>query len=79
MMKNKSYRSAIVNVGSGVSVVPSPYLGTYPATKKFLDIVTNTINREYEQIDFLLVRPFGVSTDMMNGLKGNDFCVTKDH
>lgn len=70
-MAVRESRSAIVNVGSGMSVFASPQLGIYPATKVMIDVFTRTIARENDKkIDVLLMTPMGVSTDMTGHFKG---------
>lgn len=66
-------RSAIVNVGSGMSVFPAPTLGIYPATKRYIELFTESLLKENGNIDVLLMTPLGVSTDMMAGFKGTCF------
>ena len=65
-MKEREKRSAVINVGSGVSVLPSPVIGIYTFTKVYLDFWTKAMQKEHnDKIDFLLFRPLGMTTDML--------------
>jgi short-subunit dehydrogenase len=71
-MRLRYNRSAIVNVGSGMSALPSPNIGVYPASKIYLDVFTLALEKENcDKIDVLLLRPLGVTTDLTNSWKGN--------
>lgn len=60
-----------MNVGSAMSVFPSPVLGLYPATKLYIEKFTQALAEEYKgKIDVLLLVPLGVTTDMTGGFKG---------
>jgi len=64
-------RSAIVNVGSGLSIFPSPILGIYPATKLYIDRFTHGLELENkDKIDVLLMTPLGITTEMTGSSKG---------
>ncbi len=67
-LSNRKNRSAVVVISSQASYYPRSYMALYDATKSFDDFLTLSISREKEtsrNIDYLLVRPARVSTDMI--------------
>lgn len=69
-MKTREHRSGIINVGSGAAM--TCYAGTahYSATKKFIDFFSQSVGYECsDRVDFLLVRPYVVSTTMTHNVQ----------
>jgi len=74
-LQKRDKKSAIITVSSVASYYPRPYMTLYDCTKVFDDYLTLGLSEEKsnEKIDFLLVRPGRVNTDMQKGLsKGFD-------
>lgn len=55
-----------------MAVFPSPFVGIYPATKAYIDVMSRVITEEIRDynVDVLTYRPFGVSTPMMEQKHG---------
>ena len=70
-------RSGIINLSSCTGVFPAAFLGIYPATKVYIDVMSRIIEQECKEsnVDVLTYRPFGVSTPMMSQRQGK-FMIT---
>lgn len=70
-MRTRTERSAVVNIASCTGVYLSPRVGVYSSTKRSVDIYSRILDLENkDKIDILSVRPFGVTTAMMQMKKG---------
>jgi short-subunit dehydrogenase len=60
---HRRYRSAIINLGSVVSIIPFPYLPVYTSTKAFDDTFSRSLVNEFKfKIDIMSFRPHAVLT-----------------
>ena len=60
----KRKRSAVINISSGLSIIPNKMQAMYAATKKTQDYLSRALYEEYSgKIDFLTVRPFNVHNE----------------
>ena len=58
-------KSAFINISSVACLTPIPNFAVYSATKAFNDFLSRALQVEFSgKIDFLSVRPFGVSTNL---------------
>ena len=61
---------AIINLASATGIYLSPGIGAYAAVKAASDMYTVTMAMENKgKVDIISVRPFGVSTSMLNMMK----------
>lgn len=73
-------RGAIINIGSGASVKPTPLMSSYSAAKTFVDDFSRVVQREYADkgLTVQCIQPFYVSTNMTHQAKPNFFVVHPD-
>jgi len=72
-MLKREKRSAIINVSSIGQNSPLPYLGVYPATKRFLSFFSYSLHDNFKhKIDVQDLTPGYVSTKIANFKKGSD-------
>lgn len=70
-MRLRNDRSAIINIASCTGVYLSPRVGVYSSTKRSVDVYSRILDLEnQDKIDIMSVRPFGVTTAMMQMKKG---------
>jgi len=69
----KRRNGAIINIGSGASVHPTPTMSTYSASKSFVDYFSKTLNYEYGGMGITIqcVQPFYVSTQITHNATPN--------
>lgn len=59
-------RQCIISVASALVQYPAPYVGVYSASKVYQDYMINSLQFNYDQVDFQMVYPLGVTTSMFN-------------
>mmetsp|Transcript_13793 Transcript_13793/g.12225 ORF Transcript_13793/g.12225 Transcript_13793/m.12225 type:complete len:286 (+) Transcript_13793:104-961(+) len=70
---SRNKKSAIINVSSLSNYIPCPYIGTYPASKRFMSLFSYYLNDNYgDKIDIQDLCPLFVSTKINNFRKGDD-------
>ena len=76
----KRGKGAIINIGSGSCVQPTPTMSTYTASKKFVEYFSKTLNYEYgsKGIDIQCIHPFYVSTNITHKANPNLMIVDSD-
>jgi len=66
LLKQRSLKSAMINVSSFTGVHPMPFTAVYSGTKAFLDAFSKSVAIENrEKIDVISLTPFYVSTKMI--------------
>lgn len=62
----RARRGAIVNIGSGSELQPTPYIAVYAATKKYITYFTQALEQELAEhnVTVQLVKPMFVTTKM---------------
>lgn len=62
----RARRGAIVNIGSGSELQPTPYISVYAATKKYITYFTQALEQELAEhnVTVQLVKPMFVTTKM---------------
>ena len=68
--KNKVKELSILNISSGAALRPIPSWGTYCQSKAALDMLTNMIKEENDEITALSISPGVVDTDMQRTIRG---------
>ena len=68
--KNKVKELSILNISSGAALRPIPSWGTYCQSKAALDMLTNMIKEENDEITALSISPGVVDTDMQRKIRG---------
>lgn len=78
MLQRKT--GAIINIGSGACVQPTPAMSTYTSSKKFVQYFSKTLNYEYggRGLHIQCIQPFYVSTNMTHKARPNFFVVDAD-
>ncbi|MDG2138656.1 MAG: SDR family NAD(P)-dependent oxidoreductase [Flavobacteriales bacterium] len=67
--KNKVKELNILNISSGAALRPIPSWGTYCQSKAALDMLTNMIKEENDEINALSISPGIVDTDMQRKIR----------
>ena len=72
-MKNRSKRSAVINISSLIAAKPCPYMAVFAASKAFVESFSLGLAKEEnisQKIDVLNLRVFQVSTNLIGNVKG---------
>jgi short-subunit dehydrogenase len=76
-LNSRTSKSAIINVSSGVVEIPLAYYSTYNGTKALVDSFTLSVADEYKNIDFMSMKPYDVSTNMINNRPTDIMTITR--
>ena len=63
-MKNRTQKSAIINIGSFAGLIPTMYFSVYSATKSYINFFTKNLAAENPELDIMVLNPNEVSTNM---------------
>lgn len=77
-MRHRSRKSAIINVSSGAVNLPLAYYSTYNGTKALVDWFTLSVADELPNIDFMSMKPYDVSTSMINNRNPDALTITRE-
>ena len=77
-MKKRTQRSGIINVSSGAVNLPMAYYSTYNGTKALVDYFTLSVADEFKNIDFMSMKPYDVSTNMINCREPDFMTITRE-
>ena len=75
-LSNRSKRSAIINLSSGLGMKPFPFVAPYSATKVYNDFLSRAIAAENPNIDITCLRPGFVSTPLAAWRPKNFWTIT---
>lgn len=76
----RNKKSIVINISSISGALPTPYFSLYSSTKAFMEAFNSTLKEEYRnKVDFLIVRPNFMSTNMnFNHKTGFETITPKD-
>ncbi len=76
-MNNRAHRSGIINVSSAVVQVPLAFYSSYNGVKALVDTFTYSVADEYRNIDFMSMKPYDVSTNMINNRQPDPMTISR--